>query len=81
MAKILKPTPTIKQDTAKNKKDDFQRQADKILTEIKKLSSLATKKYKSLDNNTKKKLAIGVGLLAALTASSLWLKKNKNKNK
>lgn len=63
-----------------NKKDEIQQQADKILQEIKKLSVSATKKYQSLDNDTKKKLAIGVGLLAALSAGSLWLKKTK-KNK
>ncbi len=61
------------------KKTDLSKQVDKVLAEIKKFSNSAAKRYQSLDDDSKKKLVAGVGLLAAFATGALMLKKRKKK--
>lgn len=70
---------TTKKTKVEPKKTDLSKQVDKVLAEIKKFSNSASKRYQSLDNESKKKLALGVGLLAAFATSALLLKKRKKK--
>ncbi len=64
----------------KPKSSDLSKQVDKVLAEIKKFSKSANQRYQSLDNETKKKLAVGVGLLTTFAAGALLLKKKKKKS-
>ena len=61
------------------KKTDLSKQVDKVLAEIKKFSKSANQRYQALDDDSKKKLVAGVGLLAAFAAGALMLKKRKKK--
>jgi len=65
--------------TKKTNSSDVQQQVDKLLLDIKKITTKATAKYKSLDAPTKQKIAAGVGLLAALVAGATFLKKTKKR--
>ncbi len=70
----------VKKTTKKpvaNKDQDLTKQVDKVLAEIKEFTTTANRRYQSLDDTTKKKLAVGVGLLATMAAGALLIKKKK----
>lgn len=69
--------PKSTQKKKKNDKDHLGHQVERVITEIRKLTAQASDRYDKLDPETRKKLVMGVGALAALLAGAALIKKAK----
>jgi hypothetical protein len=80
---MAKDVKTLKHQTAKllQDSDDLRSRIQVLSEDIKEVTSLAKRKYDEIDPVTRKKIAIGIGSLAALIAGGMIAKGVRNRDK